>query len=300
MSRFLCITVTFLQPVYHGRIKCGRAGEWPPSPMRLFQALVAGAFRGRPAALPDESALEALRWMERREPPTIIACQAREGNPYKLFVPNNDSDIIASAWAKGAEPSKSFAELKTAKDVRPHYLGEPDQDGLLQVRFLWALDGECDSPEALTLCELARRVLALGWGMDLVACDGCITDSAHADDLEIRWQPDGTASGARNARRVPVPGSLKDLQARHSGFLNAYDDSNNSFNNPPPVKEFREVLYRRESATAARPFAAFALRPISGDAQWRAFRQERANSVAGMLRHRHRSMRRKRSRRLAR
>lgn len=135
MLRFLCISVTVLQPVCHGRIKGGRSGEWPPSPMRLFQALVAGAFRGRPADMPDESALGALRWLERREPPEIVVAQEHAGNPCTLFVPNNDGDIVASAWAKGVEPSKSFAELKIAKVMRPHHLGDPDQEVPVKVHF---------------------------------------------------------------------------------------------------------------------------------------------------------------------
>ena len=38
MSDYLCITVRFLQPYSHGRGDGGEP-EWPPSPLRLFQAL---------------------------------------------------------------------------------------------------------------------------------------------------------------------------------------------------------------------------------------------------------------------
>ncbi len=43
MTSYLCISVTFLDPLYHGRLNGDRTAEWPPSPLRLYQALLAGA-----------------------------------------------------------------------------------------------------------------------------------------------------------------------------------------------------------------------------------------------------------------
>ena len=42
MQSYLCITVRFIQPFSHGR-RDGDDLEWPPSPLRLFQALVASS-----------------------------------------------------------------------------------------------------------------------------------------------------------------------------------------------------------------------------------------------------------------
>jgi hypothetical protein len=42
--RSLLIHISLLHPLWHG------SGDWPPSPFRLFQAVVAGAFGGRWAA----------------------------------------------------------------------------------------------------------------------------------------------------------------------------------------------------------------------------------------------------------
>ena len=50
MNSFLCITIRFLQPYAHGRGEEGEP-EWPPSPLRVLQALVAAG---------------AGRWNERR------------------------------------------------------------------------------------------------------------------------------------------------------------------------------------------------------------------------------------------
>jgi len=45
MSSHFCISVTFLDPAFHGRADGGEP-EWPPSPLRLFQSLVAAAHEG--------------------------------------------------------------------------------------------------------------------------------------------------------------------------------------------------------------------------------------------------------------
>ena len=42
MSEFLCISIRFLDREFHGRNESGEA-EWPPSPLRLFEALIAAA-----------------------------------------------------------------------------------------------------------------------------------------------------------------------------------------------------------------------------------------------------------------
>src|ERR1700739_2161422 len=42
MSLYLCLTVRFLDLYFHGRIDDG-SPEWPPSPMRAFQSMIAVA-----------------------------------------------------------------------------------------------------------------------------------------------------------------------------------------------------------------------------------------------------------------
>ncbi|HEV3440895.1 MAG TPA: type I-U CRISPR-associated protein Csb2, partial [Gemmata sp.] len=71
MSNVLCITVRFLDPMpqFHGRADGGEP-EWPPSPLRLFQALVdAAASRWRDLRF-DDYAKPFLRWLEKQAPPT--------------------------------------------------------------------------------------------------------------------------------------------------------------------------------------------------------------------------------------
>jgi CRISPR-associated protein Csb2 len=62
MTGYLRITATFLASCFHGR-RDGDEPEWPPSPLRLFQALVA-ASAGRWNQRTDLThALLALQWL---------------------------------------------------------------------------------------------------------------------------------------------------------------------------------------------------------------------------------------------
>src|SRR4051812_28249327 len=112
----LRVTVRFLQPYSHGRGE-GDAPEWPPSPLRLFQALVCVAIghqvdddrRGRAAS--------ALRWLEGQAAPEIVAAPAAlVSAPFRLFVPDNINDQVARAWAAGRDAT--LADYRTEKDVR--------------------------------------------------------------------------------------------------------------------------------------------------------------------------------------
>src|SRR5215470_17397111 len=110
MVRHLCISVTFLDPLFHCK-RDNDVPEWPPSPMRLFQALIAGARAGCHNDEWSEAKAEAFRWLASCQPPLIIAPESRLAHSYSLYVPNNDSD---------KEPERS--ERLTTKTVRPQHL----------------------------------------------------------------------------------------------------------------------------------------------------------------------------------
>ena len=83
--RSLVISVRFDDGRYHGR------PDWPPSPARLFQALVAGAANGEMLAIANRS---ALAWLELLEAPVIAAPAMRLGQGFTNYVPNNDRDTV--------------------------------------------------------------------------------------------------------------------------------------------------------------------------------------------------------------
>lgn len=117
MSSYLCITVRYLQPYSHCRGDADEP-EWPPSPMRLFQSLVAasaGRFNERTHL---EHSAPALRWLEQQADPIIVAPEAtRADQPYRLYVPDNVTDRVAASWSRGRDAS--IADYRAEKDVYP-------------------------------------------------------------------------------------------------------------------------------------------------------------------------------------
>jgi CRISPR-associated protein Csb2 len=262
MSSHLCISITFLDPLFHG--KGDDEPEWPPSPIRLFQALLAGARTGCHGTEWSETKAEAFRWLERRQPPIIVARLARPMSGCTLFVPNNDGDKVSDRQ-----------ERLTSKVARPHRLCDGDT-----VHYLWPLDGSdgtAGQPYAQLLCRESCHLLALGWGIDQVVGNGRILTDAEAAALPgVRWRPwRGHRPGAR-AWRVPIDGSLDDLERVYQSFLRRVDGR--QYLTPLKLSRYSTVSYLSGSTLLPRSYAVFEL---PEDVK---FRQEDAAKVAAMLR----------------
>ena len=135
MSSHLCFSIQFLSGLFHGR-RDGGEPEWPPSPMRLFQALVA-ASAAKSGDEFAERAAPALRWLEQQPPPLIVAPPATVTTPYRLSVPNNAMDIVGRAWARGnlyGDGDANPATHRAMKTVQPLRLVGGDA-----VHYLWQL-----------------------------------------------------------------------------------------------------------------------------------------------------------------
>jgi CRISPR-associated protein Csb2 len=188
-------------------------------------------------------------------------------------------DVIAAAWAKRREPKKQPSELKTMKSVRTTWIRDGDA-----VHFLWPLsDAAREQFPGLvqSLQSTARSMVALGWGIDLVAGDGRVISEQEAQRLPgERWIPSAGPSAER--LRVPVAGTLSALQARHRDFLASL--SGDGLRLVPPLATFQNIRYHRRSEPTARPYAAFKLlEPLSG--KLRSYAATNAVRVAGMMRH---------------
>lgn len=119
MPSYFCFSVLFLDPAFHGRGDGGKP-EWPPSPLRFFQALVAAAYAvARTGHTVSDYACPAIRWLEEQCEPVIVAPSASDAQPYGIAVPNNDLDVPARYWAKGQEPPDLVQpeRLKTMKPI---------------------------------------------------------------------------------------------------------------------------------------------------------------------------------------
>lgn len=263
MSRHLCISVTFLDPWFHGQ--CDEGPEWPPSPLRLFQALLAGARAGCRANEWSFATAESFRWLEEQQPPSIVAPGAVRAPAYNLlFVPNNDSDEVPDRQGR-----------LTSKVRWPHRLEGGDT-----VHYLWQIE-DSDWPSAERhvelLCREARNLLALGWGIDQVVGNGrALTDEEASALPGSRWRPWRRSRSAERTWRVPTGGTLEDLDRVYQSFLKRVDGRQLR----PSLKpsRFSTVVYRTTQSLPPRPHAVFEL------PEGVAFRPEDAAKAAAMLR----------------
>ena len=281
MPDYLCISIHFLGDEFHGRGNQGEP-EWPPSPLRLFQTLVATNSRL------DNKAEAALIWLEQQTPPVIIAPQPAAVQPqgYKSYVPNNEGDLVAKKWAKGNYfDSKNhpidISGYRSEKIVHSTML---ESNGSLPgVRYLWSLEKGLPIPAYTELLTAVRAVSQFGWGIDLVVADAAIVSESEAEDLGgEKWLPSESMGG--QALRIPVYGTLNDLKSRHAAFLNRISLDSNVFKPVPPLSRYAVATYRRTSEISRPPYAVFAIRKID-DSGFAAFSTTRRGlHLSGMLR----------------
>lgn len=283
MSSHFGVSVRFLDMAYHGREDGGQP-EWPPSPLRLFQALVAAAARLNCGQLLDTKAGEALRWLEALLPPSILAPAFETTTGYFSYLPNNAMDIVARAWCRGVyvlSGDASPAAHRTAKKaIRPTRMRDGDA-----VHFVWELPRAASTQTTQhvgVLCEIAKSISALGWGIDMAVGFGRVLSSQEVDGLGgNKWVPIPSSQGS--GLRVPIGGTLEALVHRYEGFLSRIGPE--GFSPPPTLTTFASTEYRLEAQPLPRVTAAFTL--LKSDASgFRAFDTcRRGLSVAGMLRH---------------
>ncbi len=262
MALHLHLTVRFLGDRYHG-------SDWPPSPARLFQALVAGAKTG--AAVRDWSAAHqgALEWLEGLGAPDILARSKHDGHRYTIYVPNNSLD---------PKKLKDGLSTKAPKQVAPTILmnqspGDPD------VIYRWHVpDGDAARVHLLALDQVAARLRALGWGIDFAAAIvGLDEDLPAPDGLEV-FTP-GARAGL--SLRVPTGGLLQHLDDCHGAFKRRISGEGvDPYTHPT---RFGQARYRRADAWQPRHWIAFEMQTLDGHpfaARW-----DQAQTVAAWLRH---------------
>ena len=279
MSSTLCISFHFVQPfpLFHGRGDAGEP-EWPPSPMRAFQALLnAACLRTRGKPLPPEvrSALQVIEVLR----PSIVAPRATLCSVgHRAYVPHNQADLVMAALERGNNDA-SIASHRIEKDFRAHRI-EIIGDSLPTLHYLYAIDASNADPGALlsAIRPSVRSIHCLGWGIDQVVADARLVESPSKQLEGERWSP--TPRGGRRLR-VHRNGSLAALASRHESFLTRLDQGD--WTPVPPFSATDQLRYRRDTDPLPRPHAAFKL--IDADDDTYRHPHRKLVHIAGMMRH---------------
>lgn len=262
MTHALLLSIRFHDGRYHG------TGDWPPSPARLFQALVAAV--AKPTL--DDASREAMAWLEDLDAPIIAAPAAIQGQPhFKLFMPNNDLD------AKGGD-IRRVAEIRSAtKHIRPRLF-----DASMPLLYVWRFEG--DDAHAKKIIGIADGLYQLGRGVDMAWAVGEVLDEAAAVE-RLENYPGGVYHPDRPAQSndgikldCPQNGSLNSLIERHKAgavrFRHVKEGrtARTEFANAPRPR-FRSVAYNspstrllldlRRTAAPNSPFAPWPLKRIA-------------------------------------
>jgi CRISPR-associated protein Csb2 len=260
VTNYLTIGVRLLDGRFHGRSDNGRAPEWPPSPMRLFQALVAGAApRWVRPDVPRGDERAAFLWLEGQPPPIIVAPRATAGATVLTYVPNNN------------DPGKNE---RTPKFIQPMLVaGEP----VVEYCYQLSPDDPDAEKHAAVLCRIARHVRCLGWGIDMAVGWGRV-GTIPVLAARCLFQP-GEFTAGGDLLRAPQPGSLVSLEAAHRAKGERFAQPGRlALENAQPT--FREVVY---STTLARPYCAFAF--VDANDVSVTYSVGRIKELAGHLRH---------------
>lgn len=193
----LNLTVSFAERRYHGRKSNGEGGlEYPPSPSRLFQALIAGSHCGAYSLVHTEKRDHALRWLESLKPPMIETPPVCEtGQAFTNYVPNNDDKY-------GNDPGSGH--VRTAKSLLAKVF--PSRHTLI---YRWSFEINPEAREyAAVICAMARLITHLGQHQDTVYVQGEIVDTIH----------ETTSSDVM----YPIEKSNGDWTSPQTGALDAY------------------------------------------------------------------------------
>lgn len=238
----LHLTIRLLDNRYHGRSDGGDP-EWPPSPFRVFQALLAGA----KARWSDEVA-EAFAWLEKLTPPLIHAPRTRLANPLLVWIPNNDEK-----------------HGRTQKIFRPHILMGDRKDW--RIDYFWSDAGSADSlHHAGIITQCARHIRCLGWGIDMAIGMGRVIEALPDPPTGFELYTPAEFQRGGNPLRVPCAGSLRSLEMAHHGALNRIrfnpETGQEELHDDPGKTSFDICAY---GASPARPYCAFELCRPNGE-----------------------------------
>lgn len=227
-TQALIVEVTSLTGLFHG------APDFPPSPFRLFQALVAGAYGGRWATEPAAEKDAAFRWLESLNAPLLSAPPRTELQKVSYFVPNNDLDAV------GGDPRR-IGDIRALKTVHASLL---ETDG--PFVYAWRFDEGLEHAQAIS--RLADRLHTLGHGVDAAYASAKVLDWSEVEQKLARIgqkiiRPQESRAGAQDPT-CPTIGSLESLKARKNAKETQFaQNAGSSFFSQPPKPLSRTTAY---------------------------------------------------------
>lgn len=200
MPNALLVNVRLHDASWHG------VGDWPPCPMRLFQALVAGA--GLRGTLADHH--DALTWLEKLEAPTIATPVPTETLGFLNYVPNNDLDAV------GGDPRR-IGDIRAGKTIKARLFDVP-----APFLYVWRFEShECADQHACSIQTVANNLYQFGRGVDMA---WATAEFLAFEDAEKRlaehpgtvWRPAAADNPGGTRLRCPTDGTLQSLIDRYS------------------------------------------------------------------------------------
>jgi len=235
--------------------------DWPPSPARLHQALMAAALTSLPADKKDSlagNALEALRWLDQQHPPGIVASAISEDSGsathFRLAIPQNNP--------AGSDLTKTSILL--APTLRHRAVGRSNEP--LQVYYVWRLESAASQEAAArhlgVLADLTAQVRYLGRAEDQIEARIELKehDSVNASPQTCEtWRPTNQAGDID--LWVPKGGTTDNLIRNHVLVVPARTRKS------PACRFLRTQGYAREAVEGLLPVhvAIFQLIAETGD-----------------------------------
>lgn len=277
MKKNLLIKVYLLDDRYHGE------GDWPPSPARLFQALIAGNAIGLQLS---ENSIKALRWLESEAGNPLICSQPDwPGQKYENYVPNNDLDafggmadkIITRKKGKKIKKGPAISFTRVEKKIHSRHI-----DSEKPIIYGWQFNSDKHSLNmAETICSMTNNIYQLGRGVDAAWAIAEILSAEEGNDKlseGILYQP-GSGSGGVNLL-CPQQGTLDSLLIRYRSNINRFRKIQSEsksiihFANPPkPV--FSTIKYN--------PVPQWQLYELRGCQRGNSFRAWPQQNVASLI-----------------
>lgn len=249
---YLEIHITFTAGHFHGQ-------EWPPAPGRLFQALVAGSYRGAHGLFHATKRDEALQWLEAQAAPLIFASPLKQSGGHIVeYVPNNDNKRPAEGHVRAEKSMLRYAMPEGSR-----------------ITYRWKI-AEHDSGPAQIIAAMSSLVTYLGRTVDHTITFGTVLGEEAIASAEGRtcYHP---VEETRGEWLIPATGFLAMLNERYP--RSASDSSTAS----PDFTNSRFIQYRTHIPALETPVACYEIRHLRS-IKAQAYSPRRVRELAGLIR----------------